>query len=286
MALKKAPGKLTLVPTPIGNLKDITLRALETLKETDYIAAETVSRTRKLLSHYQIRPRHPLLSFREENRRSAAAKIIELLKKGKSLALVSDAGTPGISDPGFYLLEKVREQELPVEVLPGPTAVIPALLLSGFNPEKFCFLGFLPRKTAERKEILKNYTNFEGVLVLFEAPNRILALLEDLKQILPENPVCLVREISKIYQEVIKGKPGELRDQYSGKKSPRGEWVILIQCQKGRGEQEQKDWEQALKMLLEKGMSCRDATDFLSKFLGISRKIIYRLMKDKQKISS
>ena len=222
-------SKLYVVPTPIGNLEDITLRALRVLKEVDLILAEDTRTTRKLLSHYQIETR--LQSYHIFNEHQKTSEIADRILAGETLALVSDAGTPSISDPGFMLVRACLEREVEVECLPGPTALIPALVNSGFPCEKFCFEGFLPHKKG-RKTRLTELAAEQRTIILYESPHRIIRILQELQQVMGDERKCSVsRELTKIHEETRRGTFTELLAYFTSKE-PRGEMVVVVEALK------------------------------------------------------
>jgi len=222
-------SKLYVVPTPIGNLEDITLRALRVLKEVDLILAEDTRTTHKLLSHYQIETR--LQSYHIFNEHQKTSEIADRILAGESLALVSDAGTPSISDPGFMLVRACLEREVEVECLPGPTALIPALVNSGFPCEKFCFEGFLPHKKG-RKTRLSELAAETRTIILYESPHRIVRVLQELQQVMGDERKCSVsRELTKIHEETRRGTFTELLSYFTSKE-PRGEMVVVVEAVK------------------------------------------------------
>ena len=224
-------GKLFLVPTPIGNLGDITLRALEVLKSADLILAEDSRTTGKLLKHFQIET--PQRSYHIHNEHKILEVIIRELNDGKNIALVSDAGTPGISDPGFLLVRKVVEEAIAIEVLPGPTAFVPALVKSGFPTDRFCFEGFLPHKKGRQSRVQKIALE-ERTVVLYESPHRILKLLTQLLEVLePERRVAVSRELTKIHEETLIGTTREVHDILADRGSIKGEIVVVIEGKEG-----------------------------------------------------
>jgi 16S rRNA (cytidine1402-2'-O)-methyltransferase len=214
----QGPGKLYLCATPIGNLEDITLRALATLREVDLVAAEDTRRTRRLFSRHDIHTR--LLSYREENRESAGAKIIVRLEEGADVALVSDAGTPGISDPGHHLVTMCIERGITVEAVPGPNAAITALVISGLPTTRFTFEGFLPRKPGARRKVLAALAGDARTLIFYESPNRLLATLEDIREVLGDRP--------KKFEEVRRGSISTLLDELASRQV-KGEIVLVVQ---------------------------------------------------------
>ena len=222
-------GTLYIVATPIGNLKDITFRAIETLKSVDLIAAEDTRRTKKLLSHYDIHA--PLTSYFEHNQRIKADYIIGQLNAGKSVALVSDAGTPGISDPGFVVINRAITAGVKIEAIPGACALITALVLSGLPTDRFIFEGFLPAKSAARRRRLKELADEERTIILYESPHRAIKTLKDIADILPGARVACVREATKMFEEVLRAKPAETAAHFE-KTPPKGEFVIVV-SQKG-----------------------------------------------------
>lgn len=223
-------GMLSIVPTPIGNLADMTLRALETLKRADLIICEDTRQTWKLLQHYGVSK--PLLSYHEHSKAGRVDEVSELLKQGKNLALVSDGGMPLVSDPGFCVVHKALEQNLPFEVLPGPSAVDTALVLSGLPCDSFSFLGFLSNKGASRKKELQVLRDREETLVFFESPFRIVKTLQDMLEIFGNREAAVVREMTKKFEEVLRGNLSDLiRDMTQ--KPRKGEMVVLV-AGKGR----------------------------------------------------
>jgi 16S rRNA (cytidine1402-2'-O)-methyltransferase len=220
-----------LVSTPIGNLKDITLRALEVLKAADVIACEDTRRTGQLLKRYEISPPR-FLSFHEHSGPGRVREIVELLKEGRKVALVSDAGSPLISDPGFPILREVIREGIPFEAVPGPTAVIAALLVSGLPTERFTFWGFLPAKPGPRRRELEEASHLEQTLVFFESPHRIAKVLEEMSEVFGEREAALCRELTKKFEEVIRGTLKELAEVF-GKKKALGEIVVVV-AGKGR----------------------------------------------------
>jgi 16S rRNA (cytidine1402-2'-O)-methyltransferase len=218
-------SKLIVVPTPIGNLKDITLRALEVLQNVDLILAEDTRQASKLLNHYNIKT--PLQSHHMFNEHKSAEGVSDKILTGKTIALISDAGTPGISDPGFLLVRTCLEKGIPVETLPGATALIPALVNSGLPSERFCFEGFLPPKKGRQKRLsgLKEETR---TMIFYESPYRLLKTLDELALHLgPEREASISRELSKLFEENIKGSLSMLSEYYK-KKAPKGEIVIVV----------------------------------------------------------
>jgi 16S rRNA (cytidine1402-2'-O)-methyltransferase len=216
---------LTVVATPIGNLQDITLRALQALREADLIVAEDTRHSAVLLLHHDIRK--PMLSMHEHNEASRTAALIEKIAGGKSVALVTDAGMPGISDPGFRLIRACRERGLPVTVLPGASAVLTALVGSGFPTDAFFFGGFLPIKSGRRRTELERSLSRRETSVYFESPHRLVKTLEVLSEIAPGAEVCVARELTKKFEEYQRGAPAELLTHYRACQ-PKGEITLVI----------------------------------------------------------
>jgi 16S rRNA (cytidine1402-2'-O)-methyltransferase len=216
---------LTVVPTPIGNLQDITLRALQTLRDTDLIAAEDTRRSAILLLHHNIKK--PMVSLHEHNEESRTADLVEEIAGGKSVALITDAGMPGISDPGFRLIRACRERGLAVGVLPGPSAVITALVGSGLPPNAFYFGGFVPVKSGRRRAELERAVLRPETSVYFESPHRLLKTLQVLAEVAPKADVCVARELTKRFEEYRRGSPAELCAHYESR-APKGEITLVI----------------------------------------------------------
>ena len=218
-------GTLYLVATPIGNMEDITLRALRTLKECDLVAAEDTRRTGQLLKHFGIAK--PLLSYFQFNEAKRSEEIIERLKRGEKIALVTDAGSPGISDPGERVVKAATAASLRVESVPGPCALIAALTASGLATDEFHFIGFLPHKSGQRRKQLEALREFAGTLVLYESPYRIGKLLGELIEVFPERQIVLARELTKKFEEFLRGTPAELLEAVKSR-SLKGEFVVMV----------------------------------------------------------
>ena len=214
---------LYIVSTPIGNMQDITFRALDIIKNADYIISEDTRETQKLLNYFQISKNQ--ISYRDENHYKVLPKILDLLSSGCSLALVTDRGTPLISDPGFKLVKEVIKNGYKVDSIPGPSSVITALTLSGLPTDRFIFLGFLPKSEKQRKDTFEKYGNLDSTLIFFESPNRISKFLEEAKSVLGNRNVCVAKELTKVNQEVYRFN---LQDLESQKIDLRGEFVVLI----------------------------------------------------------
>lgn len=266
-------GKLYVCSTPIGNLQDITLRALEILGNVDLIAAEDTRVTRKLMNAHGISARCE--SYREENRERAGRRIMRRLKEGQRVALVSDAGTPGISDPGHHLISRCIGERIPVEVIPGPSAAISALVISGLPTDRFSFEGFLPRKRSHRRRELERLKGEERTTVYYESPHRIEEALADLEEILGGRPMALVRELTKRYEEVFRGTAGEVRSDV-GDRNLKGEIVLVVGGAEPSGDKDLlDDAVSGARNLVAAGMSARDAAALVARTLGISRREVY-----------
>ena len=268
-------GRLFLCPTPIGNLEDITLRVLRVLGEAHLIAAEDTRHTRKLLNHYSIQT--PLTSYREHNRARQGEILLAKMAGGFDVALVRDAGMPGISDPGHELVQKALEAGFPVEVLPGPSASLTGLLSSGYPPVPFTFWGFLPPRGKKRREALERLKEGAGhTMVLYEAPHRLVRTLEDLKeQGFEEGALC--RELTKKFQEVRRGTLEEHLEN-SISREPRGEYVIVLPARKEpEGEQgEVGGAKEEVAALMAGGITKKEAIAAVAQRRGLPRKEIYR----------
>ena len=217
-------GTLFIVSTPIGNLADITFRAVETLKTVSFIAAEDTRRTRKLLNHFDIKTK--LISYYEHNRFARIPQILQHLESGKDVAVVTDAGTPGVSDPAYKLIRSVIQVDVKVEPIPGASAFLTALVASGLPTDRFLFVGFLPPKKGRRKK-LSDLASHEATLILYENPKRVVKTLSDIATFLGDRPAVVCRELTKVHEEIIRGTISELLSYFS-QESPRGECVIMI----------------------------------------------------------
>jgi len=219
------PGKLYIVATPIGNLRDITFRAIETLKDTDLIACEDTRHTKKLLYHYGITT--PTTSYFEHNKVRKGEYLVQLLKEGKNIALVSDSGTPGISDPGFKIINLAIENDVPITIIPGPCAFVSALVLSGMPTDSFMFKGFLSQKKAKRRRQLEALKDEKQTIVLYESPHRFLKALGDILDILGDRDIAIGRELTKVFEETLRMKVSKAIQHFTAH-APRGEFVLMI----------------------------------------------------------
>ncbi len=265
-------GKLYLVPTPIGNLKDITLRALEVLKEADLILAEDTRQSLKLLNHYHIKK--PLMSYHQHNEREKSSSIAERLQRGENIALITDAGTPGISDPGAVIVSECIDNNLPFEVLPGATAITTALVYSGLDTTKFLFRGFLPRENKERKPIALELKDRRETLIIYEAPHRLRDTLAFLREELGNRKISLCRELTKLHEEIIR-LPLEEAIEYYKNNEPRGEYVLVIE---GKSLEEIKREEAALW----ENMSIEEHISFYIKEGMVKKEAIKQVAKDRE----
>ncbi|OFW58592.1 MAG: 16S rRNA (cytidine(1402)-2'-O)-methyltransferase [Candidatus Solincola sediminis] len=273
-------GKLFLVGTPIGNLEDITMRALRILREVDLIAAEDTRHTRKLLSHYDIHT--PLVSYRAHNEKEKAEEITANVESGKRVALVSDAGMPGVSDPGFRVVAECAGRGLPVEVVPGPSSVSAALALAGLPLSRFRYEGFLPEKQAQRRSRLLHLLRENEAFLLFEAPHRILATLEDLADMGSERQVVIAREMTKVHEEVLRGTARDLLQAFKDRK-PRGEFVIIVAPGGEREAEPLEDLADQVGSLIEEGMPAREAVKAVAQKARVSQRDVYTAWLDKKK---
>ena len=219
---------LYLVATPIGNLGDITLRALETLRQVDFVASEDTRKTGRLLQHFEIKKRQ--ISFHEHNETQAGAKIMARLAEGQSVAVVSDAGTPGISDPGYTLVHQAIAKNIPITMIPGASAVVMALVLSGLPAHSFTFRGFPPRKSGKRRRFLAVDAESPHTLVFYESPYRLVAFLEDALAVYGDRPAAIANELTKLYESIQRGTLSELITLFT-EEEPRGEYAVVIEGQ-------------------------------------------------------
>ncbi|MEX2302581.1 MAG: 16S rRNA (cytidine(1402)-2'-O)-methyltransferase [Bryobacterales bacterium] len=219
-------GAIYLVATPIGNLEDITLRALRTLREADVIACEDTRHTRKLLTHFEIQK--PVLSYHEHNEAHRASELVERAQAGQSVAVVTDAGMPGISDPGFRVVRAAIEAGVAVVSIPGPAAVVAALAASGLPTDSFHFAGFLPAKKGQRRKAIEALAGIEATLVFYEAPHRVIETLDEVRNVLGDRPAVVARELTKVHEEFLRGTTSEVLAELNSRTTIKGEITVLI----------------------------------------------------------
>ena len=274
------PGRLYVVATPIGNLEDITYRAVRVLGEADLIACEDTRQTRKLLDHYSIRK--PTISYHEHNEAERSVELAERLRHGENIALVSDAGVPLISDPGYRLVRAALESGIEVQPVPGPSAVLAALSASGLPTDSFHFGGFLPARAGPRARVLEELAGEAATLIFYEAPHRILDSLEAIEQVLGPRPVAIARELTKIHEEFVRGTAGEVRAALAARGALKGEITLLI----GKAAAPQAaptSIEDAVAGLQRAGTPRMDAIKQVARQRGISKREVYeRLLKEKE----
>jgi 16S rRNA (cytidine1402-2'-O)-methyltransferase len=269
-------ASLYVCATPIGNLEDITLRAVRVLKECGLIAAEDTRHTKKLLDRHQIKT--PLTSYHKFNIRQKTSFVLNKIKEGKSVALVSDAGMPGISDPGEELIAEAIKEGINVIPIPGPSAFVTALAVSGLSTGKFLFQGFLPSKKSERVEMLNGLRGEDATLIFYEAPHRIVETLEDMKEVLGNRNVVAAREITKKFEEFVRGNISEALTRFRASK-PKGEFVLLVEGSPEKKERpDAGSLGQALKELIKLGVSKKDLVRIFSVHSGLTRNELYDMV--------
>jgi 16S rRNA (cytidine1402-2'-O)-methyltransferase len=280
-------GTLYLVATPVGNLEDISLRALRILKEVDLIACEDTRHTAKLLTRYSIgTPRESYHKFNEESR---APRLIQLLREGKNIALVSDSGTPLVSDPGYEIVSACRREGIPVVPIPGPSAAIAALIGSGLPADSFCFAGFLPARSALRKRRLEELAGVPATLIFFEAPHRILASLEDMIAVFGQRRASMARELTKIHEEFLYGTLAELLDLLRSRLSIQGEITLVVEHGEAApvSESYPESIKEHLESVIEKtGLSRNEALKIVARQRGISRKQAYNQLNEELRMTN
>jgi 16S rRNA (cytidine1402-2'-O)-methyltransferase len=267
-------GTLYIVATPIGNLEDITLRALHVLKEADLIACEDTRQTRKLLDHFQISKR--MVSYHDHNEASRAEELIGRLERGENIALVSDAGTPLISDPGYRLVAAAVAAGVTVTPIPGASAAMSALSAAGLPTDAFRFCGFFAPKSGQRRQALEELKREDCTLVFYEAPHRILETLEDIAAVMPSRPVVIARELTKMHEEFLRGTASEVHASLAARPSVKGEITLLI----GKADAPEVDdtpIEEAIAQLEAAGVARMDAIKQVAKAHGLSKREVYKL---------
>jgi 16S rRNA (cytidine1402-2'-O)-methyltransferase len=276
-------GRLYLVPTPIGNLEDMTFRAVRILKEADLIAAEDTRQTKKLCNHFDIHV--PLTSYHDHNKKQSGLKLLEALKEGKHIALVTDAGMPGVSDPGYELVVQCVEEKVPVVPLPGANAALPALVASGLNTNMFTFYGFLPRGKKEKKKELERLSFFPSTLLFYEAPHRLKETLQAMNEILGDRKVAVVRELTKRYEEISRGSLKEAADLLSkGDAEIRGEFCLVVEGSSGADFQDagSPEWWESLTITehvdhyVDKGEKPKEAIKMAALDRNVPKRTVYQ----------
>jgi 16S rRNA (cytidine1402-2'-O)-methyltransferase len=267
-------GILYIVSTPIGNLEDITLRAIRVLKEADLVAAEDTRHSRHLLDRYQIAT--PLTSYHDHNKEDKAPILISRLLEGKSVALVSDAGTPGISDPGYFLINLAIDQKIPIVPIPGATAAVAALSVAGMPTDRFIFEGFLPAKHLARLKRLQELSKEERTMIFYEAPHKIIRTSEDMFEVFGDRPVVITRELTKIHEETIRGALSDCLKRLR-KGSIKGEFTVVVHGVTAGTHKQDIDTAEYLKnLILHRGMSKKEAIAVAATELGLPKKEVYK----------
>jgi 16S rRNA (cytidine1402-2'-O)-methyltransferase len=274
------PGVLYLCATPIGNLGDITLRALQVLREADLIVAEDTRRTRKLLSHYGITT--PLsASLYQGVEEERVEGVLSLLRAGKKVALVSDAGTPLISDPGFPLVRACIREGIPVVPVPGASAVLAALVGSGLPPDRFLFAGYPPRKIGERRRFLSELLSIPATVILFESPHRLLSTLEILAELDPERPTVVARELTKIHEEFVRGTASQVLGEFQRRGKVLGECVVLFGPETKEIRRDEAEILATYERFLTQGLASKEAIKEAARALGLPKREVYRIVHPK-----
>ena len=270
-------GTLYLCATPIGNLQDITLRVLETLKTVDLVACEDTRKTLQLLNHFEISK--PVTSYYEHNKMSKGDVIIQQLKDGKNIALVSDAGMPGISDPGYDLVQQCLAEDIPFTVLPGAVAAVTGLGLSGLPTNRFSFEGFIPRQKKERLQYFQNLVQEERTMIFYESPHRLEDTLKTLIEVFPDRPMAAARELTKKFEEIVRGTPSEVLAHFEAE-GIRGEFVLLLHgADPAPPEERGIDWAvERVAQLEADGISQKDAIKQAAKEAGLSKRDVYNFI--------
>lgn len=262
---------LYIVATPIGNLEDISLRALRTLGEVKLIAAEDTRKTKRLLDTYDIKT--PMTSYHEHNKRTKLEYILNCLEDA-DVALVSNAGMPGMSDPGYELIVAATKRGISVVPIPGPSVVTTALVISGLPTDKFIYLGFLPRRSGARQRLLESVANEDGTIVVFESPHRLLAALNDILPVLGDRRIAICRELTKVHEEVFRGSVSQATKHFT---EPRGEFTLVIEGKRaGNKPQLTPDIEQQLRHMRQSGLTAKEMIARVASETGLSRKELYQ----------
>lgn len=267
-----------MVATPIGNLEDITFRAVRLLKEVRVIACEDTRESRKLLDHYGIKT--PLLSYHEHNEAARAAELVARLLAGESVALISDAGTPLLSDPGYRLVTQAIERGIRVSPVPGASALLAALSASGLPTDAVHFAGFLPARSSQRRKALQDLAAENATCVFYESPHRILDTLQDIQAILGSRPVVVARELTKLHEEFLRGAAPEIRETLAARPSVKGEFTVLIGKSTGE-EQTETSIEEDVEKLMQEGMARMEAIKTAARRRGLSKREVYRYLEER-----
>ena len=269
-------GTLYIVATPIGNLEDMTLRALRVLREVDAIACEDTRQSSKLLNHFGISK--PVVSYHEHNETGRAAELVKRMESGASVALVTDAGTPLVSDPGYRLVQAAIAAGVTVVPIPGVSALVTALSAAGLPTDTFRFCGFLPAKSSQRKKALEGLKGETGTLLFYETPHRILDALDDIDSVMGARPVVVARELTKLHEEFLRGTAAQIRAQLAARPTVKGEITLLI----GKGEDtvavDDTPLADAVRAAEERGLARMDAIKHVAKERGLSKREVYRLL--------
>jgi len=272
-------GRLYIVSTPVGNLEDITLRAVRILGEVDIIAAEDTRHSVKLLNHLGIRK--PMISYWREKEQVKSDEIIKRLHAGQSVALISDAGTPGISDPGAVLIKKAIEENIQIVSIPGPSAFVAALSVSGLPTDQFTFMGFLPSRTSQRQKFLREVYLEQRTLIFYEAPHRIVDTLLDVSRIFGERKAALIKEITKFHEDVVRGSITEIIEEVQ-KTIIAGEYVIIVEGWSGMNRSITEDVLSELHTCMRKGLGRKEAVKRIAETYGLSKKELYKKSLDER----
>jgi 16S rRNA (cytidine1402-2'-O)-methyltransferase len=267
------PGTLYVVATPLGNLEDVTLRSLRVLREVALVACEDTRRTATLLRAHGIVT--PSTSYFEHNERWKGERILAALREGRDVALVSDAGTPGISDPGYRLVRDARAEGIPVVPVPGPSAGVAALSVSGLPTDRFLFVGFLPSRSGARRETLRTLAGARETLVVYESPVRVVAALEDMRELLGDREAFLCREATKRHEEYVRGRLSELADLLAKRESVKGE-IVLVVSGAGEPARPREEPEALFARLVAEGRTRREAVKETARLLGLPARDVYR----------
>jgi len=274
--------------TPIGHMEDVTLRAIRTLREVALVAAEDTRHTRKLFARHDIST--PLISYHDHNKEKRAPELLTKLKSGKSIALVTDAGTPAISDPGYYLVRAAIDADIDVVPIPGASAVVAALSISGLPTDSFVFVGFVSRKSAKRTQLLEELAREPRTLIFFESPKRLLGLMKDMAGVMGNRNAVVARELTKIHEEVLRGSLSDIAADLAGRPSLKGECTLLVQGCEGAVEVDRNMIIEQVRRSLQKGHSLSDTVKEVATKCGLSKKLVYEqaltLMKEERQRST